>query len=100
MDAMYVILTSRAGQFRTELVDGMQEIEAYDYGFYGKTIAHFVIAQLSRPVKVRVVEEAPPAIVNHVPSKFLEQFDTLDAARAELRNLARFGSMDITLTRV
>lgn len=97
---MYVILTSRPGQFRTEPVDGMNEIEAYDYGFYGRTIAHFVIAEVNRPVKVRVVEDTPAAIVNHVPSKFLEHFDTLDAARAELRNLARFGSMDLTLTRV
>jgi hypothetical protein len=97
---MYVILTSRAGRFRTELVDGMTEVEAYDYAFYGKTIAHFVIAELSRPVKVRVVEETPPGIVNHVPSKFLDQFDTIEAARAELHHIARFGSMDIALTRV
>jgi hypothetical protein len=49
---------------------------------------------------VRVVEETPQGTVNLVPSKFLERFDTLEAARAELRRLASFGSMDIALQRV
>lgn len=97
---MYVILTSRAGQFRTEAVDGITPVEAYDYLFYGKQTARFVIAELTREVKVRVVEETPQGTVNLVPSKFLERFDTLEAARAELRRLASFGSMGIALQRV
>ena len=34
---MYVILTSKPGQFRTEIVDGLRPLEAYDYLFYGQT---------------------------------------------------------------
>ncbi|TWG86034.1 hypothetical protein L602_002200000890 [Cupriavidus gilardii J11] len=94
---MYVILTSRSGEFRTEPGDGMHPVEAYDYVFYGRTTAHFVIASLERDSRVRVIEERPPYVINQVPTKFLEKFDTIEAARAELRQLATFGSMDIAL---
>jgi len=97
---MYVLLTSRIGQFRTEPAEGMTPVEAYDYVFYGKRTARFVIAELATETRVRVVEDAPPHIVNLVPTKFLEKFDTADAARAALRELASFGSMDIALVPV
>ena len=32
---MYVILTSKPGLFRTEIVDGLRPLQAYDYLFYG-----------------------------------------------------------------
>ncbi len=35
--------------------------------------------------------------VNLVPSKFLQRFDSLAAARAELQALCRFGAMDTQL---
>lgn len=94
---MYVILTSRVGEFHTEPGEGITPVERYDYVFYGKTTAHFVIATLEREGKVRVIEDAADGTVNLVPTKFLEKFDTLEAARAELRQLARFGTMDIAL---
>ncbi|CAG2160213.1 ferredoxin [Cupriavidus numazuensis] len=96
---MFVLLTSRPGQFRTEPTDGMTAVEAYDYVFYGKRTARFVIAELAADTKVRVQEETPPGIVNLVPTKFLEKYDTLDAARSALRELAQFGTMDIALVR-
>ncbi|WP_020204124.1 MULTISPECIES: hypothetical protein [Cupriavidus] len=101
---MYVILSSKPGQFRTELVDGLVAVEAYDYLFYGRKTAQYVIAELAHPVKLKVVEEteadsAAPPLINYVPSKFLEKFDTLEDARQELRHLASFGSMDIALVR-
>ena len=33
---MYVILTTKPGKFRTEIVDGLRPLEAYDYVFYGE----------------------------------------------------------------
>src|ERR1043165_8077886 len=33
---MYVILTSRPGEFRTELGEGMEAVEVYDYVFCGR----------------------------------------------------------------
>lgn len=105
---MYVILSSKPGQFRTELVEGLVAVEAYDYLFYGRKTAHFVIAEMAYPVKVKVVEEfcldadpdaAQAPTINYVPSKFLEKFDTLQDAREELQRLATFGSMDISLVK-
>jgi hypothetical protein len=97
---VYVILTSKPGQFRTELVAGLQAIEAYDYLFCGRKRAHFVIAELQDEVRIRIVEEDGRPVVNEVPSKFLPHFATLDQARAELRQLAGNGALDAALVRL
>jgi hypothetical protein len=96
---MYVILTSKPGQFRTEIGNDLQAVESYDYLFFGRTRAHFVIASLTRDVKITVIDESSPPVVNQVPSKFLTKFQTLEAARNELKSLTRFGGMDISLVK-
>ena len=96
---MFVILTSKPGQFHTEPGEGLRVLERYDYLFYGRCLARYEIAALDAPTRVRIVEDAPPHVVNLVPTKFLEQFDTLDAARGELGHLTRFGSMQAELIR-
>jgi hypothetical protein len=96
---MYVILTSKPGQFRTEVGDGLRPVEAYDYMFYGHRKAHFVIAELlDASTRIRVIEE-DTAIVNDVPSKFLEKFTTAEHAFNELKHLTTFGHMDTALRR-
>jgi hypothetical protein len=98
--SMYVILTSKPGQFRTEAVDGLRPLEAYDYRFYGQTKAHFVIAELvEESTKIRVVED-DSAIVNEVPSKFLEKFETTALALRELEHLTTFGHMETELRKM
>ncbi len=94
---MYVILTSKPGQFRTELVDGLRPVETYDYMFYGHKKAEFVIAELAGDVRLRVIDEGEPPVLSEVPSKFLEKFDTVEAALRELRHLTAFGTMDAVL---
>jgi len=96
---MYVILTSKPGQFHTELDEKLQQVEAYDYVFYGRKRAHFVIAKLEGETKVRIVEETEHPTVNLVPSKFLPRFDTVAAARQELDQLAHFGNMQALLVK-
>jgi len=97
---MYVILTSKTGQFHTELTDGLRPLQAYDYLFYGQKRAHFIIAELlSDTVRIRVIEDET-AIVNEVPSKFLERFDSVDRAYDELKHLTTFGSMNTVLRAV
>ena len=96
---MYVILTNKPGQFRTEIGEDLQPVEAYDYVFCGRTRAHYVIANLTRDVKITIVDESFPPVVNHVPSKFLAKFETVEAARRELKSLTRFGGMDISLVK-
>src|ERR1051325_9939355 len=97
--AVYVILTSKPGQFRTELAEGMQLVEVYDYVFCGRKRAQFVIAELTGQAKVRIVDEGSPAAVNGVPCKFLPTFASVEKARAELRQLVRFGELDASLVR-
>jgi hypothetical protein len=95
---MYVILTSKPGQFTTEAAaKGLRPLEAYDYLFYGQTKARFVIAELLEDrTKIRVVED-DTAVINDVPSKFLEKFETPEAALKELRHLTSFGHMQTEL---
>jgi hypothetical protein len=97
---MFVILTSKPGQFRSEPTEGLQPVEAYDYSFCGRMRAHFVIAKLAQPTRVRIVDETPPLVVNLVPTKFLEKFDTVEGARRELEELASAGGAEFLLTRV
>lgn len=97
---MYVILTSKPGQFRTEVGDDLQPVETYDYLFCGRKKAQFVIARLSCDVKVRIVDESTPPIVNLVPSKFLPKFDSIEKARHALNQLARFGTLNVDLVKL
>jgi hypothetical protein len=96
---MFVILTSKPGEFRTEPGEAMQPVEAYDYVFCGRTRARFVIATLAHDAKIRIVEESANPAVNHVPTKFLQKFASVEAARAELAQRVRFGSLDAALVR-
>ena len=97
---MYVILTSKPGQFRTELGEDMQPVETYDYMFCGRKRAQFVIANLLRETKVRIVDETSAPTVNLVPTKFLPRFDTIDKARHELKQLASFGALNVDLVKL
>ncbi|MBO9329698.1 ferredoxin [Achromobacter sp. HZ01] len=98
MEPAYVILTSKPGVFRTEAGEDVEIIETYDYRFYGRALAEYRIARLRGETRLTVTEETPPYVVNRVPSKFLEKFASVEAARKELSHLTRFGSMQSTLT--
>lgn len=94
---MYVILTSKPGLFKTEIVSGLRPHIAYDYLFYGQKRAHFVIAELlDERTKIRVIED-DSEIINDVPSKFLEKFESVEGAFHELEHLTTFGHMDTAL---
>ena len=58
------------------------------------------VGELLRETKVQVIEEDASGTVNAVPSKFLERFDTLAQAHAELQHLCNFGSLDAQLISV
>jgi hypothetical protein len=94
---MFVILTSKPGKFRTELVDGLRPVMTYDYLLGGRKRAEFVIAEMAGDVRLRVIDEAEPPVVSEVPSKFLAKYASVDLALAELRHLTAFGNMDVQL---
>jgi len=85
----FVILTSKRGLFRTEVGAGIEPVEAYDYLFCGQPRARFVIARLDGEPRITIVDEAPPPVVNVLPSKFLPKFPSVEAARGELEQLTR-----------
>ena len=96
----YVILTSKPGQFRTEVTEGLEALEAYDYFCFGRKRAGFVIARLAAPTRIKIVDETPPPVVNLVPSKFLQKFESVEGARRELQALAQAGGNDFVLQAV
>ncbi|RTL72936.1 MAG: ferredoxin [Hyphomicrobiales bacterium] len=94
---MYVILTDKPGEFHTEIGPGFEPVSAFDYLFYGHKRARFTIARLEKDVRMRLIDEANPGLVNIVPTKFLEKFDSVEEAREELSSLTSFGGMDTRL---
>lgn len=97
---MFVILTSKPGEFTTEITAGLKPVEAYDYLFGGQKKARYVIAEMDAPARLRIVDEGEPPVVNLIPSKLLEAFDKIEDARAELTGLTSFRSVRATLTPV
>jgi hypothetical protein len=97
---MYVILTHKLGHFHTEPVQAsdLKPVEAWDYLFYGKKKAQYVIAELDHEVKVKVVDENEHT-TNYVPSKFLPRFSSLEEARRELKHLISFGKLKTELVK-
>jgi ferredoxin len=96
---MYVILTSKPGQFRSEPGTGMVARERYDYLFCGRLRARFVIAEAEKASRVRILDDNDAAAVNDVPCKFLPSFEKIERAREELESLIRFGDLDAKLLR-
>lgn len=85
---MFVILTSKPGQFRTIPGEGLTPVEAWSYLSGGRKRAEFVIAEITGSPRVTIVDETPPHVVNRIPTKLLERFESIDRARRELESLA------------
>ena len=85
----YVILSAKPGIFHTEIGADTLAVECYDYLFHGRVRARFVIAQLLRETRIRVVDEAQPPTVSQVPSKLLKKYDSVGEARRDLELLVK-----------
>lgn len=96
---MYTILTSKPGLYNAQADEGSVVLETYEYLFYGRLKAIYQLVRLDRETRIRITEVDPPYTTNSVPTKFLDKFDTLEAARAELEHLVRFGGLDARLLR-
>lgn len=97
---MYIIMTSKLGEYEARPGEGVAPVESYEYFFYGRKKADFVIAEVTgERGRVSIVETGEGGRTNSVPLKFFERFDTLEEARAELEQLVSFGSIDARLAR-
>ena len=96
----FVILTEKPGLFRTESNPDLRPVERYDYVFFGRTRAHFVIAELERETRIVVVDEALPPTVNRLPSKLLKRYPSVAEARRDLEHLVKPESPGAALKRV
>lgn len=94
---MYVVLTSKPGEYRSEPGAGVEMVAAYDYYFHGRLKAIFAIARIQDGSRVRIVEETPGGTVNDIPTRQMEKFETRERAYQELVGLTRFGTIEAQL---
>lgn len=95
---MFVVITSKPGVYKSTLDASAKLIEAYNYYFYEKHLATFHLAELQGDGYVEIKEEEGG--VNRVPTKFLESFNTLEEAKAEIDELITFGNLEVRLEKI
>ena len=54
---MYVLLTTKPGEFKTVLTPGLAPVESYDYIFYGRKRARFTIAEIVSKILLLVNDD-------------------------------------------
>lgn len=94
---MYIVLTSKPGQYRTEAGPGTTVLCSYEYRFYNKTKAIFSIAHINDEARVIITEEGEGGTINNIPTRQMEKFDSEQAALNELVGLTQFGSIQAEL---
>ncbi len=94
---MYVVLTSKPGEYRSEPGVGVETVAAYEYHFHGRLKAIFAIARIQDGSRVRIVEETPGGTINDIPTRQMEKFETREQAYQELEGLTRFGTIEAQL---
>ena len=95
-----VILAARPGVFHTEAGPAMRALEAWEYVFYGRTRARFVIADLGSETRVTVVDEGSPPTFSQVPAKLLKKYASVVEARRDLEQLVAADAANAALVRV
>lgn len=94
---MYVVLTSKPGEYRSEAGVGVEPIAAYEYYFHGRLKAIFTIARIQDASRVRIVEETEGGTINDITTRQMEKFQTQQAAYDEIYGLTQFGTIEAEL---
>lgn len=94
---MYVVLTSKPGEYRIEAGPGTTVLSSYEYRFYNQIKAVFSIARIEEGARVVITEEGEGGTVNNIPTRQMEKFDSEAAAFKELEGLTQFGSIQAEL---
>jgi ferredoxin len=96
---MYIVLTSRPGQYRSEPTPGITPVETHDYFYGARHVAAFVIARLDGQSRVKIVDETDSSGANLVPTKFFEKYESAREAVASLESLVRHDHAKSRLSR-
>ncbi len=102
---MYIVMTSRPGQYRSEPTPGITPVETHDYFYGARHVAAFVVARLDAQARVRIVDESEsnddnePNEPNLVPTKFFEKFESVSEAVASLASLVGHDHAQARLSR-
>jgi hypothetical protein len=95
---MFVLITSKMGEYQAEPESGLTPVKHYDYYFYNKKKAEICIARVdSDSARVRITEVGDRGARNSIPIKFFESFDSLQHAEKELQHLASSTTLDVAL---
>jgi hypothetical protein len=98
---MYIIVTSKPHEYTARHDAGIRPVETWKYFFYGQHRATFTIGEVVDPeARVTIVDAEYPDAINSVPSKFFGGFDEVGEARAEIEELAHYGTIDARIERV
>ncbi|WP_096203293.1 hypothetical protein [Bacillus sp. FJAT-45350] len=100
--AKYIVLTNR-DEYQTSLNnEGLRLIETYEYYFFNQLRAKYTVAEvIGDDIKITLTEEKNGVTyVNHIPIKFFEGYDSVEAAREELEELSGPNSDDSRLERI
>lgn len=97
---MYLIATSKPGDYEARLENGVRPVETYHYMFHGRLHAIYTIAQADGPgARVSIVDAEDPRCVSRIPVKFFGDFDDLAEARREIEQLVGDDGLDVKLVR-
>lgn len=95
---MYVLITSKPGEYDAIPGDGVTPVKRFDYFFYDKRRASYVIAEVKSPsARVDIRELGEQGTCNSVPIKFFESFESVEDAENELAGLAQVGDKHVSL---
>ncbi|MGO4886701.1 hypothetical protein ACJ2A9_03000 [Anaerobacillus sp. MEB173] len=88
--ANYIILTNKE-DYQTDLNNkGLQQIETYNYLFFGKLKAKYTICKvIDDSIKIQLIEEKDGvSYINDIPVKFFEPYENIEQAQDELKELS------------
>lgn len=95
---MYVLITSKPGEYDAIPGDGVTPVKRFDYFFYDRKRASYVIAEVqSSSARVGIRELDEQGTCNSVPIKFFESFESVEDAEKELASLAQVGDGNVSL---
>ena len=98
---MYIIITSKPGEFEAQPGDGLEKIESWRYRFGSQTRAIYSICRvLDDKARVLIVDAEDARGVNRVPCKFFGDFADIESARADIRALTSFANLDAGIERI